>query len=158
MGRLLITLYLVSKGLLEHPCLYLSAHLEKNRGEYYDALTHVRRTNDLGHWIRFFLVAIIETSKDATSTFRKTLEVRATTAEKVANLGRASFNAARVVDYLYSKPVVSSQELSKKLEIGQSTANRLISLLQDQGVLSELTGQQRNRVFYFQDYYQLFTH
>lgn len=155
-GRLLITLYLVSKGLLEHPCLYLSAHLEKNRSEYYDALTHVRRTNDLGHWIRFFLVAIIETSKDATSTFRKILEVRATTTEKVANLGRASHNASRVIDYLYNKPVVSSQELSKKLEFSQSTADRLISLLQNQGILHELTGQQRNRVFYFRDYYQLF--
>jgi Fic family protein len=157
-GRLLITLYLVSKGLIEHPCLYLSAHLEKNRSDYYDALTHVRNTNDLRHWIRFFLVAIIETSKTATTTFRKILEVRAATTEKVATFGRSSHNAAKIVDYLYAKPIVSSQELSKKLELSQSTTNRLVALLQQQGILHELTGQQRNRVFCFQDYYRLFAH
>ncbi len=155
-GRLLITLYLVSKGLLEHPCLYLSAHLEKNRGAYYDALTHVRRTGDLGHWIRFFLVAVIETAKTATSTFRRILEVRSKTSETLATLGRSSHNATRVVDYLYSKPIVSAQQLSEKLGFSQSTADRLVSVLLEKEILHELTGRQRNRIYIFKDYYQLF--
>lgn len=155
-GRLLITLYLVDKKLLEHPCLYLSAHLEKHRAAYYDALTHVRQTNDLGHWLKFFLVAIIESSTSATETFRSILELRTRTTEMLGTLGRAAPNATRIVDSLYRKPVTTSQELSKQLAMSQSTTDRLIALLGKNGVLTELTGQRRNRVFYFQDYYKLF--
>lgn len=155
-GRLLITLYLVEKELLEYPCLYLSAHLEKNRAAYYDALTHVRQTNDMGHWLRFFLVAIIETSKTATETFRSIFALRNRTTELLGNLGRAAPNAARIVDYLYQKPIVTSQELSKQLSISKATADRLIALLMSHHVLFEMTGKSRNRVYYFKEYYTLF--
>lgn len=155
-GRLLITLYLVDKKLLEHPCLYLSAHLEKHRAGYYDALTHVRQTNDLGHWIRFFLVAVIETSKNAIETFRAIFELRNRTTELLGTLGRAAPNATRIVDYLYQKPVITSQEISKQLSMSQSTTDRMITLLEKHGILKELTGQRRNRVFFFQDYYREF--
>lgn len=66
-GRLLITLYLVSNGLLAKPSLYLSAHLEKHRGQYYDALSRARTSNDIGQWCRFFLQAIIETAWNGSS-------------------------------------------------------------------------------------------
>jgi Fic family protein len=155
-GRLLITLYLVSKELLQHPCLYLSAHLEKNRASYYDALSRVRETNDLGHWIRFFLVAVNETAKNATSTFRSIFELRNRTSEIVGNLGRAAPNLGRIVDFLYQKPVVTSPELCKRLELNQSTTDRLISTLVSKGILYEITGQRRNRIFFFKDYYSLF--
>ena len=155
-GRLLITLYLVSKGLLKEPCLYLSAHLEKHRSEYYDALSRVRSSNDLNHWIRFFLTAIIETSKQATKTFRAILELRSRTTEQVNRLGRATPNATRVVDYLYAKPVVTAQELAKQLDINANTANRMVQALRKLDILHEITGQQRNRVYYFRDYYKLF--
>jgi len=156
-GRLLITLYLVEKCLLEYPCLYLSAHLEKHRAAYYDALMHVRQTNDLGHWLRFFLVAIIETSKTATETLRAIFALRNKTTELLGNLGRAAPNATRIVDYLYQKPIVTSQELSRQLSFSKATADRLISTLTELGILYELTGQSRNRVYYFRDYYLLFT-
>ena len=61
-GRLLITLYLISKGLLSKPSLYLSAFFEKHKGAYYDALTTVRASHDLVHWVKFFLVAVRETA------------------------------------------------------------------------------------------------
>lgn len=156
-GRLLITLYLVEKGLLEYPCLYLSAHLEKNRAAYYDALTNVRQTNDLGHWLRFFLVAIIETSKTATETLRAIFALRNRTTEWLGTLGHAAPNATRIVDHLYQKPIATSQELSKQLSLSKATADRLIALLVEHKILYELTGQRRNRVYYFKDYYLLFT-
>ena len=81
-GRLMITLYLVSRGLLQKPSLYLSAHLEKYRSEYYDALTRVRTANDLAHWIRFFLVAVIETARGGVATFQAILALRAETEGK----------------------------------------------------------------------------
>jgi Fic family protein len=156
-GRLLITLYLVNKGLLQEPCLYLSAHLEKHRTAYYDALSRVRTSNDLTHWIRFFLNGVIETAKQATDTFRAILELRTRTAEQITHLGRAAPNAARVVDYLYQKPIVTAQELCRQLDISPHTANRIIKALSELDILHETTGQQRNRVYYFRTYYQLFS-
>lgn len=155
-GRLLITLYLVDKGILQHPCLYLSSHLEKNRAAYFDALSHVRSTNDLGHWIRFFLVAVTETAKQATDTFRAIFELRNRTADLLAGYGRAAPNATRIVDFLYQKPVTSSQELQTRLSLSRATCDRLITQLVQDGILKEITGRQRKRHFVFSDYYELF--
>lgn len=155
-GRLLITLYLVNKDLLQHPCLYLSSHLEKNRAAYYDALMQVRQSNDLGHWIRFFLVAVTETAKASIETFRSIFALRETVNCKLATLGRAAPNAQRIVELLYQKPFVTSHELSQRLELGRTTADRLVATLVKQGILHELTGQRRNRVFVYKEYFDLF--
>lgn len=155
-GRLLITLYLVDKDLLQHPCLYLSSHLEKNRAAYYDALMQVRQSNDLGHWIRFFLVAVTETAKASIETFRSIFALRETVNRKLANLGRAAPNAQRIVELLYQRPFVTSHEISQRLELGRTTADRLVATLVKQGILHELTGQRRNRVFVFKEYFELF--
>ncbi|NOX98922.1 MAG: Fic family protein [Verrucomicrobia bacterium] len=155
-GRLLITLYLVDKELLDYPCLYLSSHLEKHRSHYYDALTHVRNTHDLAHWIRFFLVGIIETSKNSINTFRSIFELRNRTTALLETFGRATPNATRFVNYLYSNPIITSVEIAGKLELSQTTVDRLIALLMKNKVLGELTGQRRNRVFFFKEYYQIF--
>ncbi len=155
-GRLLITLYLVDKKLLQHPCLYLSSHLEKNRSAYYDALSHVRTTNDLGHWLRFFLVAVIETAKQAIETFRAIFQLRNSTVELLAGYGRAAPNATRIVEFLYQKPFTSSQELQKRLSLSRATCDRLITQLERDGILMEYTGRQRYRQYVFADYYNLF--
>lgn len=155
-GRLLITLYLVDKGLLDYPCLYLSSYLEKHRSHYYDALTQVRNTHDLTHWIRFFLVGVIETSKNAVDTFRNIFELRNRTTALLETFGRATPNATKFVNYLYSNPIITSVEIAGKLGVSQTTADRLIALLMKNKVLDELTGQRRNRVFFFKEYYQLF--
>ena len=155
-GRLLITLYLVDKELLQYPCLYLSSHLEKNRTAYYDALSHVRTTNDMGHWLRFFLVAIIETAKQATETFRAIFALRRQTTELLAGYGRATPNATRVVDFLYQKPFISSQELQERLSLSRATCDRIINQLRGDGILVENTGRQRYRQYVFAEYYELF--
>lgn len=155
-GRLLITLYLVDKELLQYPCLYLSSHLEKNRAAYYDALSHVRTTNDLGHWLRFFLVAVIDTSKQAIETFRAIFELRNRTADLLSTYGRATPNATRMIDFLYQNPLVSSLQLQKRLSLSRATCDRLIAKLVQDGVLVEFTGQQRYRQYVFASYYHLF--
>jgi Fic family protein len=155
-GRLLIPLYLVSKGLLRQPCLYVSAHLEQHRAAYYDALTAVRTRGDLAHWIRFFLVAINETAKKGVHTFQAIHQLRLTTAIQVQSLGRRVSLAQRLLDALYIKPTISSSSLARLLVVSQPTADRMIAEFQKLGILHELTGKRRNRVFYFKDYYQLF--
>jgi Fic family protein len=155
-GRLLIALYLVSNKLLHRPCLYVSEHLEKNRAAYYDALTAVRTRGDLAHWIRFFLVAINETAKKGVRTFQAIHHLRQDAAAKVQTLGRRAPNATRIVDSLYTKPVVTSAGLAARLDLSQPTTDRLLADLQQLGIIHELTGQRRNRVFYFMEYYNLF--
>lgn len=155
-GRLLIALYLVSKGLLHRPCLYVSDHLERNRSAYYDALTAVRTRGDLAHWVRFFLVAINETAKKGVRTFQSIHQLRQTATAQVQTLGRRATNAARIVESLYTKPITTSGSLAARLDLSQATADRLLADLQKLGIVAEMTGQRRNRVFYFRDYYHLF--
>lgn len=155
-GRLLIALYLVSKGLLHRPCLYVSDHLEKQRAAYYDALTAVRTRGDLAHWIRFFLVAINETAKKGVRTFQSIHKLREQTTASVQALGRRAANAARIVESLYAKPVTTGGSLAKRLDLSQPTTDRLLADLQNLGIVAEMTGQRRNRVFYFREYYHLF--
>jgi len=156
-GRLLIALYLVSTDLLHRPCLYVSAHLEKHRSEYYDALTAVRTRGDLVGWVKFFLVAVNETAKKGVQTFQDIHHLRQITAEKIQTLGRRSASATRVIEALYVKPIATSASLARKLEVSQPTMDRLLVDLIRLNIVDEMTGNRRNRVFYFRDYYQLFT-
>lgn len=155
-GRLLIALYLVSKGLLHRPCLYVSDHLERNRAAYYEALTAVRTRGDLAGWVKFFLVAINETAKKGVRTFQAIHKLREQTATQIQTLGRRTANAARVVDSLYLRPVTSSGSLAARLDLSQATSDRILADLQQLGIVAEMTGQRRNRVFYFREYFHLF--
>ncbi|OGR39341.1 MAG: cell filamentation protein Fic [Desulfovibrionales bacterium GWA2_65_9] len=155
-GRLLITLYLLSKGLLDKPCLYLSAFLEKNKGQYYDALTTVRESNDLGHWIRFFLVAVRDTSRKGVDTFQQIMKLRSEVQNRVTAFGARAANGMKLLDRLYMNPVVTVKEAAQALDVAQPTASTLITLFVDQGILVETTGNRRNREFFFRDYYRLF--
>jgi Fic family protein len=155
-GRLLITLYLLSKGLLDKPCLYLSAFLEKNKGQYYDALTTVRESNDIGHWVRFFLVAVRDTSRKGVDTFQQIMKLRSEVQNRVTAFGARAANGMKLLDRLYMNPVVTVKEAAQALDVAQPTASTLITLFVDQGILVETTGNRRNREFFFRDYYRLF--
>lgn len=155
-GRLLITLYLVDKGLLRKPSLYLSDFFERNRSSYYDALTRVRESNDLIHWVKFFLSAVIETASKGKETFQSILQLRQEMDTLVLGMGRRAENAQQLLNQLYKRPSTTVQDVSELLGISSTAATNLIKQLQSDGVLREITGYQRNRVYLFERYITLF--
>lgn len=155
-GRLLITLYFVSMGLLDKPSLYLSDYFEKHKGAYYDALTVVRASNDLLHWVKFFLVAVIETAKKGKQTFRNILTIKNNVDEKLVVLGRKAERASKLLTHLYKKPIVNIIDVMEVLDLSPKHANNLVKELEELAILKEMTGYKRNRVFAFAEYLQLF--
>lgn len=157
LGRLFITLYLVSYGLLSKPSLYLSDFINRNKGLYYDNLTRVREKNDLNQWLRFFLVGVRETAEDATDTFQKILALKSEIeTERLPQLGKRMPLGIQLMRELYKKPVTNVQQTAQLLNITITTANRLITEFHKLGILHEKTGYQRNRMFVFRAYIQLF--
>jgi len=157
LGRLLITLYLVSNKILCKPALYLSDFFERNRSHYYDNLTVVRTKNNLKQWITFFLVGITETAQNSIETFNAIIKLRHTIEEKqIIQLGKRVPLAKQFITYLYSKPIIDAAEAAKVLNINISTAHRLIQDFEKLKILKEQTGYKRNRVFVFENYLNLF--
>jgi len=155
-GRLLITLFLINRGILNKPSLYLSDYLEKNRTAYYDALTRVRVSNDLVHWITFFLDAVIETSDSSKKTFEKIMSIRNELEAQMVTLGRRAENSRKLLLHLYSNPAINGSLVSKLLGVTPRSANGIIDEFVKMGILEEITGYQRNRLFIFRKYLQLF--
>lgn len=158
MGRLLITLYLVSQNLLAQPTLYLSAYLEKHKVLYFDNLMHVRISNNLTQWIKFFLVAVIETCENGIETFQGILRLRdEMEGKKILSLGKKTPKAKDLLLLLYTEPAISSAFVADRLRISVPTANALIQDFVRLGILKEITGAKRNRIFRFEEYLRLFT-
>ncbi len=156
-GRLLITLNLVSSGLLSKPSLYLSEYIEKNRRLYYDNLDLVRRQNNMSQWIKFFLAGVIETSKKGIDTFKSILKLKAQIEEeKLVTLGSRLPRAKMLMKYLFKKPVVTAHEVKEQLGISLPTANSLLADFENLKILEEKTGWKRNREFEFAEYLYLF--
>jgi Fic family protein len=156
-GRLLITLYLKDKDLLKNPVLYLSDYFEKNRRDYYDYLMGVRLKNDLKGWIKFFLMGVIETSKKGILTFNAIIKLRnEIEVHRLYKLGRKQPIAKLFIDELYKQPIMDSNQICEVLKIHPSTANRLIVDFVNLGILKEMTGNKRNRLFAFDEYIELF--
>lgn len=155
-GRLLITFYLVSNGLLRKPSLYLSDFFEKNRASYYDALSRVRESNDLVHWIKFFLNAVIKTAEKGKQTFQGILDLKSKYDHEVFEFGRRAENAKILIYHLYSKPIITVNETIKVLGASKRAARELINEFEKREILFEITGFKRNRMFSFKDYLNLF--
>lgn len=157
-GRLLITLQMVGSGVLSKPILYLSDYFEKHRTNYYDNLNRVREKNDLTQWIKFFLVAVIETSKSGIETFRRILKLKdKIDNEKIVSLGKKIPKAKQLMNKLYLNPIVSSNDVAGYLNVTPATANSLIQDLMNLDILVEITGGRRYRLFRFEEYLKLFT-
>ncbi len=155
-GRLMIPLYLVSKGILKKPVLYLSDFFEKNRTLYYDNLTIVREKNDLGQWYKFFLVGVIETAKNGITTFDHILQLQKQTEIHIQSLGSRALRAKKVIDYLYKRPIITADKVGEIASVSMPSAYKLISDLERLHVLKEITGGQRGRVYSFDRYLNLF--
>ncbi len=155
-GRLLIPLYLIDKGILKKPVLYLSDFFEKNRKLYYDNLMVVREKNDLSQWFRFFLVGIIETARHGVATFDNILRLQKQVEMNLQNLGSRAANAKKVVDHLYVRPMINAEKASEIAGISMPSSYKLIADLEKLDILREITGGQRGRVYVFERYLQIF--
>jgi Fic family protein len=156
-GRLLITLYLVSNGILNKPSLYLSDFFEKNRTYYFDNLMISRIKNNLSQWIKFFLAGIIETASSSINVFKKIIMLREKTeTEKISKLGSRTKKGLILLKSLYQNPITDSNTVCVLLDIAPSTANRFIADFQKEGILEELTGFKRNRKYIFREYFDIF--
>ncbi len=160
LGRLLITLYLVSSKVIEKPALYLSDFFEKNRHYYYDNLMSVRLTGNMEQWIKFFLVGVIETAKDAIQVFKDILSLQQEIeSARLPVFGtRAKKNAIKLLENLYKFPVVpDAKYVDNLLGTSSSTTNRLIDKFVELKILSEITGYKRNRMYIFKPYLDIFS-
>jgi Fic family protein len=155
-GRLMITLFLVSCGILKQPILYLSDYFEKHRTDYYDNLMRVRLNDDLSGWIEFFLKGVIETAKSSIQTFDGILKLQKEVDAKLQSMGARAGNAQKVVNHLYKRPLISAERTSEVAGVSMPTAYKLISSLEKHGILHEITGGERNRQYVFKDYLDLF--
>jgi len=159
-GRLLITLHLVSLGIIKKPTLYISDFFEKNRSSYYDALSKVRSGNDIEHWIIFFLTGVIETAKNGKETFEKIIKLRKkyeTIIEERMGIKRQKL-AKELLIHLFSSPIISVKGIASSLNITFQTANTLAKEFEDNGLFKEITGFSKNRIFYLHEYIKLFDH
>ena len=155
-GRLMITLYLVSKGILKQPVLYLSDFFERSRTLYYDNLMRVRQKNDLEQWFKFFLVGLIETAKGGIATFAGILKLQKKIDGQLQTLGSRAANAQTVIEALYRDPVVDAARVAKIAKLSPASAYKLIADLERLGVLKEITGGKRGRTWTFEPYVKLF--
>lgn len=155
-GRLLITLYLVSMGILQKPTLYLSDFFERNKGAYYDALTVVRTSDNLEHWIKFFLVGVAETAKNGKSTFEKIIALRHDSEQKIMSLGKRAKVGQELLKQLYSQPILNTKQIAERLNITNASASTLVKQFETIDILKEVTGFKRNRLFQFTKYLRLF--
>lgn len=157
-GRLIIVLQMISYGMLDKPVLYLSEYFEKHRGAYYDALMRVRASNDLEHWVKFFLVGVRDTAHKARTTLEAIIDLRSAYDQRLMHaLSQRRYKQAKtLLEYLYKKPVTTAQEVEKILSVTKPTAHALVNALVDARILKERTNMPRNRVYVLHEYLDLF--
>jgi len=156
-GRSMITLHLVEKGILKRPILYLSDFFERNRALYYDNLTNVREKNNITQWFKFFLVGIIETAKKSVETFDGILKLQKEVENKIQSLGSRSGNAQSVINHLFQRPIINASKTQEITNLSSPSAYKLIDELEKLEIIREITGAKRGKLYLFGDYTKLFS-
>ena len=154
-GRLLIPFFLISKGELTCPSLYVSAHLERHREAYYDALTAVRSKNDLMGWVSFFLEAVCQTAQTGCKKFKSIFALRDEMVAYSLKLPNTAL-AQQLFRYLYSMPRVTVNQASVALSCGYQAASRLIKQLVADSILVQASDARRNVIYDFRRYLEIF--
>lgn len=155
-GRLLIPVYLVSKEILKSPILYLSNFFEQHRSLYYDNLMRVRTQNDMKQWLKFFLTGVIETAKVGVETFDGILKLQKETDDKLISFKGKTEDARMIINALYENPVTDAQKVQILIGKSHMSAYKQIAILENLGILQELTGGKRGKIYAFEDYLNLF--
>jgi Fic family protein len=154
-GRLLITLLLYERGVLQRPLLYLSDDLKANRLDYYDHLTNIRTKGDWEGWIAFFLKGVYSVSRAATDTAREILNLRERHRELLQE-DSAPPKSLALLDKLFEHPLITVGQAAEQIEVAFNTANKHLQQFVDLGIVREITGQQRNRAFRYDTYLKVF--
>ena len=155
MGRLLITLFLCEQGALKRPILYLSAYFKQHRQEYYARLQAVRELGHWEEWLKFFLRAVFEVSREASDTVRQILVMREGHRQALRSAVPGSARGIEMLDYLFQEPYITISRASELLGVSYPTASALINTLSGLDLLTEVTGQRRGRVFRYDPYLQM---
>ncbi|MCZ8013649.1 MAG: Fic family protein [Gemmatimonas sp.] len=154
-GRLLITLLLCAEGVLKDPMLYLSLYFKEHRAEYYAHLTAVRETGDWEAWIAFFADGVRETASAAVDTAQRLVALFARDRERIASAGRTANSLLRVFDALRERPISTATMLSERSGASLPTTNRMLEQLRSLGIVTELTGRKRDRLFSYAEYVRI---
>jgi len=147
LGRLLITLLLCEQKALREPMLYLSLYFKTHRQYYYELLNDVRQRGNWEAWLDFFAEAVIITANQAVDTTRQLTDLLRKDRDKINGLGRAALSALQVHRALLERPIATAGWLVKKTTISPATVNKCLNHLESLGIVSELTGQKRNRLY-----------
>jgi len=152
LGRLLITFLLCATGALREPILYLSLYFKTNRPRYYDLLQRVREAGDWETWLEFFLTGVKETAEQAADTARQILALFEMDRRTIEGLGRAAASALRVHQFMQRKPIISIPAAAEQLSLSAPTVTKAIEHMMKLGILREITGKQRHRLFVYDRY------
>ncbi len=152
LGRLLITFLLCAEGALQEPILYLSLFFKVNRQVYYDLLTRVRTTGDWEAWLEFFLTGVKETSDQAVQAARRIIALLDADRKKIEGLGRPAASVLRVHQYAQTHPILSIAPTAEQIGSTFPTVASAIEYMQQLGILREITGRQRHRLFAYRGY------
>lgn len=151
-GRLMITLFLMEKKLLQTPALYISYYLKQNRIEYYDRMSEVRNKDNYEQWIKFFLRAVKESAEDASDTVLKLSKLHEKNAEIIKGMGRAAKTGSRLFFYLEQNPIIDIRKTSDELGLAYSTISATVNRFVEESILAQTNNASRNRVFAYTEY------
>jgi Fic family protein len=155
-GRLLVTLLLCADGrVLTRPLLYLSLYFKEHRDEYYNHLTAIRVDGEWEAWLRFFLEGVIAVARAATETTQKIVRLINEDRQKVVGLGRPAGSALRLHDLVTREIVFTIPDAAETLELSEVTTGKAASHLEGLGIVKEVTGKTRNRVYVYTNYLNL---
>jgi Fic family protein len=155
-GRLLITLLLCVEDALTDPILYLSLYFKSHREEYYELLQRVRTEGAWADWLRFFMEGVKETADQAVEAARSILELFDEDRSRIdENLGRSAGSARRVHELLQRRPVVTTKRAAEQLPMSRPTVTSALDNLEALGIVHEMTGQERYRLYTYSDYFDI---
>jgi len=152
LGRLLVTFLLCAQGILKEPILYLSLYFKTHRRQYYDLLQQVRERGDWETWLEFFLEGVAETSMQAAAAAREILNVFDDDRRRIEGLGRPAASALRIHQLLQQKPIIAIPDAAQRLGISAPTVSKSVQHMERLGILREITGKQRGRLFVYDEY------
>lgn len=156
-GRLLIPLFLIENNTLAKPLLYLSSYFEKEKNLYYDNLTRVRTHNNMIQWVKYFLVGVAQTAKQATQTLSNIISLKSKHEEIIqTQFGKRIKAGLLLHNYLLKQPLVTVKEVQQVCNLSPKAAGDTINAFIKKQMLKEYTGQHRNRIFAYEPYLALF--